>query len=172
MRHAPDRAWTRSASFIGSLVILGLLTCSAFAEPLSITGTLTAKEQIKLDFKDGTGHFFALSRREGTMKGKGLLKDTKALDYAAHDIWPGLGGPTNGYLVLSSSESDIAYVSWNAQASFIKSDNGKVTPVNKGTWTLMSGTGKFKGYKGNGEILITFANENDRAFLLEGNISK
>lgn len=172
MRYAPSRSMFRTASVFASMILASFLTFAAQAEPVSITGTLTAKEQIKLDFKDGTGHFFAMSRREGTMKGKSILNDTKALDYAAHDIWPGLGGPTNGYLVLSSSDSDIAYVSWNAQASFVKSNSGKITALNKGTWTLISGIGKFKGYKGSGDILITFADNNDRAFLLEGNISK
>lgn len=172
MRNSELKKTSPISAISGGIAVAALLVFSAQAEPVSVSGTLSTKEQIKLDFRDGTGHFFSMSRREGTMKGKGLLNDTKALDYAVHDIWPGLGGPTNGYLVLSSSDNDIAYVSWSAQANFVKADNGKVIPVNKGTWTLMSGIGKFRGFKGTGEILITFAENNDRSFLLEGDISK
>ena len=37
----------------------------AMAEPLNIRATMVPKEQIKLEFKDGSGHFVLMVRREG-----------------------------------------------------------------------------------------------------------
>ena len=50
----------------GVLVTAALaLTNAALAEPVSVEAVLTPKEQIRLDFKDGSGHFVLLVRREG-----------------------------------------------------------------------------------------------------------
>jgi hypothetical protein len=38
---------------------------AAMTDPLSVQATMVPKEQIKLDFKDGSGHFVLMVRREG-----------------------------------------------------------------------------------------------------------
>ena len=44
----------------------------AMAGPLNVQATMIPKEQIKLDFKYGSGHFVLMVRREGTATGTGL----------------------------------------------------------------------------------------------------
>jgi len=59
-------------------IALGL---SAHAEPLSVQATMVPKEQIKLDFKDGSGHFVLMVRREGTAAGTGLLDGAQIVEF-------------------------------------------------------------------------------------------
>jgi len=155
---------------------LALFAISGFsdaqAQAIKVQGTLTSKQQIRLDFKDGTSHLFTMVQREGTFEGSGPFAKLKAQDYAVHDVYPGVGGSQTGYLVVSKSDNDIAYLKWSSQSNFIQGTDGKTVVVNNGTWTLISGLGSFKGLKGNGSIKITFGKDNDRIYALEGNLTK
>ena len=144
----------------------------AHAEAIKVTGTLAVKQQIRLDFKDGTGHLFAMMNREGALEGTGSFAKAKAQDYGVHDVYPGAGGSQTGYLVIAKSEADIAYLKWSTQSTFIKGADGKAVIVNNGTWTYVSGIGSFKGLKGNGAIKITFGKDTERTYSIEGNLSK
>jgi hypothetical protein len=59
------------------LVLAACLTVlasgAALADPLNVQATMLPKEQIRLDFKDGSGHFVLIVRREGVASGTGLL---------------------------------------------------------------------------------------------------
>ncbi|MEI7606530.1 MAG: hypothetical protein WCJ64_04005 [Rhodospirillaceae bacterium] len=57
---------------IGMALLLGGAGM-ARAETFKVEATMTPKEQMKLDFKDGTGHFFLMVRREGKAEGSGPL---------------------------------------------------------------------------------------------------
>lgn len=59
------------------------------------------KEQIKRDFKDGSGHFVLMVKREGNASGTGLLNGAQILEYGRHDIVLGVAGDPSGYLVAT-----------------------------------------------------------------------
>ena len=53
-------------------IVAGACLFAAMADPLSVQATMVSKEQIKLDFKDGSGHFVLMVRREGNAAGTGV----------------------------------------------------------------------------------------------------
>lgn len=95
-----------------SLINLFFIAGSAIAEPLNVQATMVPKEQIKLDFKDGSNHFVLMVKREGTASGTGALDGAQIVEYGRHDIIPGVSGDPSGYLVVTKGEGNIAYIKW------------------------------------------------------------
>lgn len=141
---------------------------TAMASPLSVKATMVPKEQIKLDFKDGSGHFVLMVKREGTAAGSGLLDGAQIVEYGRHDIVPGVAGDPSGYLVATKGEGNVAYIKWTVRAVFLPGKDGKPEIHDNGFWEVVSGIGSFKGLKGAGTLHIKSANATDRIFLLDG----
>ena len=156
-----------AAAFAGFAAFAG----SAMSEPLNVRATMVPKEQIKLDFKDGSGHFVLMVRREGTASGTGLLSEASVVEFGRHDIIPGVGGDPSGYLVVTKGEGNVAYIKWTVRAVFIPGKDGKPELNDNGFWEVVGGTGSFKGLKGAGTLHIKAANPTDRIFILEGNVA-
>lgn len=144
---------------------------AAMAEPLNVQATLVPKEQIKLDFKDGSGHFVLMVRREGTATGTGLLNEASIVEFGRHDIVPGVSGDPSGYLVATKGEGNVAYIKWTVRAIFLPGKDGKPELNDNGFWEVVSGTGSFKGLKGAGTLHIKSASPTDRVFILDGNLA-
>ncbi|PVZ79312.1 hypothetical protein C9426_34095 [Serratia sp. S1B] len=143
-----------------------------FAEALNVSAVMTPKEQIKMEFKDGSGHFVLMVKREGQAIGKGLFAGTSVTEFGRHDIIPGVSGDPSGYLVLSQGEANIVYIKWTVRAIFLPGKDGKSQLNDNGFWEVVSGTGKFKGLKGAGTLHIKPASSpTDRTFILEGETS-
>jgi len=147
-----------------------LLGSAAVADPLSVKATMVPKEQIKLDFKDGSGHFVLMVRREGTAAGAGLLDGAQIVEYGRHDIVPGVAGDPSGYLVATKGEGNVAYIKWTVRAVFLPGKDGKPEIHDNGFWEVVSGIGSFKGLKGAGTLHIMSANPTDRIFILDGDL--
>ena len=77
---------------ITAVACLGATVSSAVAAPMKVEAVLTPKEQIRLDFADGSRHFVAMVKREGQATGSGPLAGTAVSEYGRHDIVPGVGG--------------------------------------------------------------------------------
>lgn len=144
---------------------------AAMAAPLNVQATMVPKEQIKLDFKDGSGHFVLMVRREGTATGTGLLNEASIVEFGRHDIVPGVSGDPSGYLVATKGEGNVAYIKWTVRAIFLPGKDGKPELNDNGFWEVVSGTGTFKGLKGAGTLHIKSANPTDRIFILDGNLA-
>lgn len=160
------RQLTAATVLAGSIAIAG----TALAEPINIKATMVPKEQIKLDFKDGSGHFVLMVRREGIAAGMGLLNDSAIVEYGRHDIVPGVSGDPSGYLVATKGEGNVAYIKWTVRAIFLPGKDGKPELNDNGFWEVVSGTGSFKGLKGAGTLHIRAASPTDRIFILEGDM--
>lgn len=141
---------------------------AALADPLKIDAVMSPTEQIRLDFKDGSGHFMLMVRREGRSAGDGVLAGAAVTEYGRHDIVPGVGGDPSGYLVFSRPDGDTAYVRWSVRAVFIPGPGGKPALQDNGYWEVVSGTGAWKNLKGAGILHIRPASATQRRFLLEG----
>jgi len=141
----------------------------ASADPMSVQATMVPKEQIKLDFKDGSGHFVLMVRREGNAAGTGLLDGAQFIEFGRHDIVPGVSGDPSGYLVATKGEGNVAYIKWTVRAIFLPGKDGKPELNDNGFWEVVSGTGSFKGLKGAGTLHIKSVNPTDRIFILDGN---
>ncbi|ENZ74987.1 MULTISPECIES: hypothetical protein [Ralstonia] len=151
-----------------ALCATALVAGSAMADPLNVQATMVPKEQIKLDFKDGSGHFVLMVRREGIASGSGLLDGAHIVEYGRHDIVPGVSGDPSGYLVATKGEGNVAYIKWTVRAVFLPGKDGKPELNDNGFWEVVSGTGSFKGLKGAGTLHIKSANPTDRIFILDG----
>lgn len=142
----------------------------ARAAPLKVEAVVSPREQIRLDFADGSKHFVSMVRREGKASGQGLLAGTAVVEYGRHDILPGVGGDPSGYLVFTLAEGDIAYVKWLVRAVYVPGADGKPVLLDNGVWEVVGGTGKFKGLQGAGTLHIGPAGATDRRFSLDGEL--
>ena len=162
-----NRGLTKS---LVAAVWLGVAASRAVAAPMKVEAVLTPKEQIRLEFADGSKHFVLMVRREGKATGQGPLSGAAVTEYGRHDIVPGLGGDPSGYLVFTASENDIAYVKWLVRAIFVTGLDGKSVLLDNGVWEIVGGTGKFKGLQGAGTLHIKPASPTDRIFILDGEL--
>lgn len=143
---------------------------AAHSAPLAVSAVMTPREQIRLDFQDGSGHFVLMVHREGRASGNGLFDGAHVDEYGRHDIVPGVGGDPSGYLVVSKGRDDSAYVKWTVRSIFLPGSDGKETMADNGFWEIVSGTGAFKGLKGAGTLHIKSVSPVDRLFVLDGTL--
>ena len=156
--------------YIVSLLLPAWLaaSASAHADPLDVHALMTPKEQIQLDFKDGSGHFVLMVRREGQASGAGLFDGAHVTEFGRHDIVPGVSGDPSGYLVVTQGAGDVAYLKWTVRSIFLPGPNGQPELDDNGFWEVVSGTGRYKGLKGTGTLGIESAGPTDRLFVLKG----
>lgn len=141
----------------------------AVADPVKFDALLTPKEQIRLNFEDGSNHFVLLIRREGKSGGQGPLSGATVTEYGMHDIVPGVSGEPRGYLKFAK-DGDIAYIRWLIHASFVPGPDGKPKLLDNGLWEVVGATGKLKGLKGAGTFHLRPEGQADRRFTLEGEL--
>jgi hypothetical protein len=142
----------------------------ATAEPMSVEAVLSPKEQMRLNFADGSKHFVLLVRREGQAEGSGPLAGAAVNEYGMHDIIPGVAGDPHGYLEFTAADGAKAYVKWLVRAVFVPNPGGKPKLLDYGHWELVGGTGTFAGMKGVGTLQIKPASKTDRRFILQGDL--
>ncbi len=155
-------------AFVAALVVGS--AAFARAEPVKFDALVAQKEALKLDFADGSKHFFLLVRREGKSEGQGPLADATVNEYGAHDIVPGVGGEPRGYLEFTKADGDKAYVKWLIQAIFVHGPDGKPKLLDNGVWQVVSGTGKLKSLKGAGTFHLLATGPTERRFVLQGEL--
>lgn len=101
---------------VAKLTLIAALVAGAAsmarAEPVKFDALVAQKEALKLDFADGSKHFFLLVHRQGKSEGQGPLAGAAVNEYGAHDIVPGVGGEPRGYLEFTNANGDKAYIKW------------------------------------------------------------
>jgi hypothetical protein len=150
--------------------LLMALCGTALAAPIKVEAVLTPKEQIRLDFAEGSKQFVAMTKREGKASGSGPLVGAAVTEYGLHDIVPGTSGSANGYLVFTAPDGDLAYVKWLLRAVFVAGPGAKPTLLDNGVWVVVGGTGKWKGLTGAGSLHIKPVSATDRNYILEGEL--
>ena len=156
--------------YIGCGLLVAIAGIANAAE-LNVKAVMSPKEQMRLDFADGSQHFLLMVRREGKTEGTGALAGASVTEYGWHDIVLGNAGDPRGYLVFSASKEDIAYVKWQVRAVFIPGADGKPKLLDNGFWEIAGGTGKFKGVRGAGTLHIKAVSPTDREYSLTGEIA-
>jgi hypothetical protein len=152
-------------------VALCFAASTVAAESVTLDVVLSAKDEIRLDFKDESNHFVALTQRAGTAEGGGAFAGAEVVEYGLHDVIPGDGGNATGYLEATTRDGDVAYFKWHLRAFFVAGDNGDVRIIDNGHWELAGGTGQFASMRGVGTLLLEFVSKTERRYLLEGDIS-
>ena len=156
-------------TFAAALVpLIAAMMNGALAAPVSFEANVATKEQIRLDFADGSKHFVAMVRRDGKASGAGPLDGASVTEYGRHDIVPGVGGDPSGYLVFSMSDVDVAYVKYLVRAVYVPGVDGKPILLDGGIWEVVSSTGRFKGLRGAGTLRIRQLSATERKFSLDG----
>lgn len=155
----------------GSLIATaGVVASTAvYAADLSVKAVMAPTNVIKMDFKDGSKHFVAMVRREGTAEGSGALAGASVTEYGWHDINPPMGANPQGYLQFETANGDIANIKFTIRAVFFKGAE-KPRLADYGFWELVSGTGQFKAMTGVGTLTIKPASKTDRTFTLDGEL--
>lgn len=143
----------------------------ARAEPLHIEAVMSPKEQMQLNFKDGSKHFVLLVRREGKAEGQGVLAGASVVEFGMHDILPGVGGSPTGYLELTAANGDISYINWHIGAVFVPGDDGKPKLLDNGYWQIVGGTGALQDLVGAGTLHLKAVSPTDRRFILDGEVT-
>ena len=144
---------------------------AAAAAPVKVEAVLVPREQIRLDFAEGSRHFVRLSqpptrrrtahppRRRG---GYGIRPARRGSPERTQS-------PTRQSPVFTAPEGDIAwYVKWTLRAVFVAGAGGKPALLDNGVWEVVGGTGKYKGLKGAGSLHIKAVSATDRNYILEG----
>jgi hypothetical protein len=159
--------WRKFVLAFAAATLPAALTPAA-AAPVAFEATVETKEQIRLDFADGSKHFVAMVRREGKASGNGPLGESSVAEYGRHDIVPGIGGDPSGYLVFTSAEGHAAYVKYQVRAVYVPGADGKPVLLDGGIWEVVGGAGRFKGLRGAGTLRIRALSPTERRFALEG----
>ena len=147
-------------------------TLPALAEPLHVEAVMSPKEQMQLNFKDGSNQVVLLVRREGKAEGIGALAGTSVVEYGMHDIIPGVGGNPVGYLEMTAPNGDIAYINWHIGAVFVPGPAGKPMLLDNGYWQIVGGTGGLKDLVGAGTLHLKAVSSTDRRFILDGEVTR
>jgi hypothetical protein len=150
---------------------LSAVALPARAEPLHIEAAVAPKEQIQLNFKDGTKHFVLFVRREGKAVGTGALAGLSVIEYGMHDIVPKESGTLIGYFELTAANGDIVYINWHIGAVFAPGSEGTPTMRYNGEWQIVGGTGRLKDMAGEGTLQMKVISATDRRFILDGDVN-
>ena len=158
------------------LAALALLACfstsfPALAADIALKAVMTPKEQIRMEFADGSKHFLLMVKREGKAQGTGPLNGASVTEYGYHDITPGDSGEPRGYLVFALADGEIAYIKWQVRAVFVPGADGKPKLLDNGFWEVAGATGKLKGLKGAGTLHLRAVSASDREFELTGELA-
>lgn len=151
-------------------IAISLAASGTRAEMVKFDAVVAQKEAIRLEFADGSKHFFLLVRREGKSEGQGPLAGAAVQEYGAHDIVPGIGGEPRGYLEFVKPDGDKAYLRWNIQAVFVPGADGKPKLLDNGVWQIVGGTGKLAKLKGAGSLRLLPTGPTERRFVMEGEL--
>lgn len=163
-------AFETRAVAMAAVLTLGIQPSVTLAAAVKFEAVVTPREQIRLDFGDGSKHFVAMVKREGKATGQGPLAGAAVTEYGRHDIVPGVGGEPSGYLVFAAAEGDVVYVKWQVRAVYVPGPDGKPALLDNGIWEVVGASGKFKGLQGAGTLHIKPASATDRNFILEGDL--
>jgi hypothetical protein len=157
---------------LAATIIAGLFgfPAVAMAADFGLKAVMAPKEQMRLDFADGSKHFLLMVRREGKAAGTGPRAGASVTEYGYHDIVPGDSGDPRGYLVFAVPNGDLAYVKWQVRAVFVPGDDGKPKLLDNGFWEIAGATGQLKGLKGAGTLHIRAVSPSDREFELTGEL--
>ena len=147
---------------------LTALAVPALAEPVKVEATLETTDQIRMEFQDGSNHFVALVRREGTAEGEGPFAGARVVEHGWHDVDPPHGGDPQGYLEITTPDGDIAYLKFTVRATFLGGGE-KPALMDRGFWELTSGTGQFADMRGLGTVVITPGEKT--GFALDGELA-
>ena len=96
------------------------------AEPLNVQAVMVPKEQIRLDFKDGSGHFLHVLRSKEAAFGTCHLNAAGISKFGRHDIVPCVSEDPSRYLVATKGERNLAYPKWTVKAIFLPVKDGKL----------------------------------------------
>lgn len=150
-------------------IVLGASLPVSAAE-IAVKAVMVPKEQMRLDFADGSKHFLLMVRREGKAAGTGPLAGANVTEFGYHDIIPGDSGDPRGYLVFSLPSGDLAYVKWTVRAVFVPGADGKSKLLDNGVWEIVGATGQLKGLKGAGILHIHAVSPENREYELTGEL--
>lgn len=126
---------------------------------------MTAEQQHALPVNEANGHMLLLMQDSGPMKSTGLFGDGSATDQGMNRLYQG-NGEGQGYYTIKTDEG-TSVAQWQGTVSTVVKDGVPNTSF-KGTWKLISGSGKFENIKGRGVYDGYFTSESTRVINWKG----
>lgn len=159
-----------SASGLAAITAIAFVCVStlAQAEPIKVEAVLSQKEQLRLEFADGSKRYLAMVRREGKATGQGPIVGAITTEWGMHDVTPRVGFNSHGYLVFAMPDGDIAYLKTQLRATTVPGPDGKPRNLLNGLWEVVGASGKLKGIQGAGTLSINAVGPTDRQWILDG----
>jgi hypothetical protein len=158
-----------AAGFTGiAAIAFFALSSLAQAEPIKVEAVLSQKESLRLDFVDGSKRYLAMVRREGKATGQGPLVGATATEWGMHDVTPGVGTNSHGYLVFAMPDGDVAYLKTQFRGTSMAGPDGKPMNLLNGSWEVVGASGKLKGLQGAGTLRINAVGPTERQWILDG----
>jgi hypothetical protein len=131
-------------------------------------------EYTKLMFADGSNRYVALVRRSGKVVSHGMLRGATVQEWGFHEVTlgPESNGRGMGYLVIARGPADILYLKTQLRQITVPRKGGDPRSAFNGLWEVSGGAGKFTRLQGAGTLRINRLSENERQWILEGELSE
>ena len=156
---------------IAAVACAAAVQTPALAAPMKIEALMATKAESRLELADGSKRYMVAIQREGKAAGSGPLAGATVLEWGAHDVDPATGANSNGYLVFTAADGDIAYLQYRFRAVAVPGPEGKPRFVINGVWETVGGTGKFKPLRGAGSLRVQAPSPKERLWLLDGEVT-
>ena len=95
---------------VAAAALFGTVSPPVEAAPVKVEAVISPKAESKLEFADGSNRYLLATQREGKATWNGPLAGATMLEWGTHDVTPGIGFLGNGYLVFTTNEGDVAYL--------------------------------------------------------------
>lgn len=143
--------WAMLGVLPGTLILLGAIPASTDLAPVSGRFTMKYSQQHALPVTDAAGPVLLANEAKGTNSNTGrtdYMNGAGATSIEIADLTQG-NGPHQGYVTFSK-DGERSVNRWNGKVTTtLSADNQPVTTF-EGTWTKLSGTGRYEGVTGNG----------------------
>ncbi|HEY7634497.1 MAG TPA: hypothetical protein VH763_03070 [Gemmatimonadales bacterium] len=131
-----------------------MLTSAPHSVPTQISGVFTMKvaQQHALPVGDQTGPILLLTQSAGTNRSTGsseYMDGAQVINREIADLTQG-NGPHQGY-VTQIKGADTSVTRWQGKVTTTLGSDQKPATSVEGTWTKVSGTGKYQGVTGAGK---------------------
>jgi len=141
--------------------------------PVSGSSTLTYTHQQSVEVADGPGHLLMVGEAKGTNVNSGptdYMADGQVTNVDMGDLVQG-NGPHQGYFTVSDKRGS-ATSRWRGKVSTTLGPQRAPRTAFSGTWTYVSGTGKYLGIRGGGTYRGHFSSPTEYTVEWKGESSK
>jgi hypothetical protein len=149
--------------------VAAAILCTSFTNAASLAGdsgkwrgravlVITASKDVKV--ADVADHSVSITEFDGVVFSEGEKAFLDKARYQVVDMYDAGGLVGGGYKTFTADDGSQVFLQYKHA--------GGSNPTYNGTWSMVSGTGKYKGISGSGTYTITFVSDTTAWDMLEG----